>query len=72
MMIDKELQEECYKQSLRRVAKNYDVTQTHLKKLMAKKGTGKPRQIYEYCLINAVKNWTVELYNRELRQRYGY
>lgn len=69
-MIDKDLQERSKAEAIRRVAKNYDVTQAHIKKLVTrgKSGMKKP---HEASLLTAVSNWTVELYNREMRSRYN-
>ena len=71
MKIDKELQKECYNKAIKKVASNYELTQKYVRS-KANRRTYKERLrgIYEICIQNAVKNWTVEFYNREMERRY--
>ena len=67
MTIDKKLQKKCNKEAKRYIAKKYDVTQKRINDLI----TGKYNADFEgMFLLNAIKNWTVELYNREMQKRY--
>ena len=73
MMIDTDLQRECREKAIKTVAKRFNKTQAYVRKLADKPPAGKfkPREIYQYHLINAVKNWTVEFYHREVQKQYA-
>ena len=71
-MIDIKLQKECYEKAIKHVASRWDLSQKYVRKLANQRGGGKDklRRIYQYYIQNAVKNWTVEFYNKEMQKRH--
>ena len=70
-MIDKELQKECQRKAIKKVAENYNRTQKYVKDISNRR-TRETRltNIYEIQIQNAVKNRTVDYYNKEMQKRH--
>ena len=71
MTIDKKLQKECYNKAIKKVAKNYELTQKYVRDLSGPRShKDRLRDVSQFAITNAVKNWTVEYYNKEMQARY--
>ena len=68
-MIDEDLQKECRNLAIKKVAKNRNTTQKHIKEIL-NRGYNRDMNIQMRTVKFAVANWTVELYNREMQKRY--
>ena len=66
MLIDKELQKQCREDAIKLVAQRRSVTQKYVREMLKKTS----KDVYTTATQNAVKNWTVELYNKEMQRNY--